>query len=331
MRPVRVTALATGLVAVPLLAVLAFAQSSLDDVTDDHAANPIAAQVEEPVALEHSATDTDQAVAEETVAESEDENNESAQTATDENGEALALLEGEEGEEQEPEEPPAPVWVPNMDLDLEMSRPGDPEAGQAKTQLCAACHGIDGNSVVDMYPRLAGQSERYIAQQLMLIASGQRSEGLVVTMLPFVEGLSEQDMRDIGAYFASQTSGAGVADDAVVEEGTYAGLKFYEIGQKIYRGGDPARGVPACLACHGPSGAGNPGPPYPSIGGQHATYVAQRLQHYQAGKSQEEDPAQFQIMAAVTHSLTEQEIQALASYIQGLHDRADEVEVAAAP
>jgi len=328
MRPVRVTALTTGLVAVPLLAVLAFAQSSPDDVID-HAANPIAAQVE-PAALDidHSATDTDPAVAEE--AESDDENNESAQTATDENGEALALLEGEEGEE-EPQEPPAPVWMPNMDLDLEMARPGDPEAGQAKTQLCAACHGIDGNSVVDMYPRLAGQSERYIAQQLMLIASGQRSEGLVVTMLPFVEGLSEQDMRDIGAYFASQTSGAGVADDAVVEEGTYAGLKFYEIGQKIYRGGDPARGVPACLACHGPSGAGNPGPPYPSIGGQHATYVAQRLQHYQAGKSQEEDPAQFQIMSAVTHSLTEQEIQALASYIQGLHDRADEVEVAAAP
>jgi len=326
MRPVRVTALTAGLVAVPLLAVLAFAQTSPDDVID----NAVSAQVEQTaVDPTQSQSNTDEATSEtseELTAESDDET--LAEPATDENGQAI--VDGEEGE-QEAVEPPAPVWVPNTDLDLEMARPGDPEAGQAKTQLCAACHGIDGNSVVDMYPRLAGQSERYIAQQLMLIASGQRTEGLVVTMLPFVEGISEQDMRDMGAYFASQTSGAGVADDTVVEEGTYAGMKFYEIGQQIYRGGDPARGVPACLACHGPSGAGNPGPPYPSIGGQHATYVAQRLQHYQAGKTQEDDPAQFHIMAAVTHSLTEQEIQALASYIQGLHDRADEVEVTSVP
>jgi len=320
MRPVRVTALITGFIAVPLLAVLAFAQSSPEEVIDNAPIEEVSEQVEQTD--ENALSD----VSDELTTASEAD--ESAEAATDENGEAV--LEGEEGE-QEAEEPPAPVWVPNMDLDLEVARPGDPEAGQAKTQLCAACHGIDGNSVVDMYPRLAGQSERYIAHQLMLIASGQRSEGLVVTMLPFVEGLTEQDMRDIGAYFASQTSGAGVADDALVEEGAYAGMKFYEIGQQIYRGGDPARGVPACLACHGPSGAGNPGPPYPSIGGQHATYVAQRLQHYQAGKSQEENPAQFHIMASVTQSLTEQEIQALASYIQGLHDRADEVEVAAAP
>jgi len=320
MRPVRVTALITGFIAVPLLAVLAFAQNSPEEVIDNAPIEEVSEQVEQTD--EHALSD----VSDELTTASEAD--ESAEAATDENGEAV--LEGEEGE-QEAEEPPAPAWVPNMDLDLEVARPGDPEAGQAKTQLCAACHGIDGNSVVDMYPRLAGQSERYIAHQLMLIASGQRSEGLVVTMLPFVEGLTEQDMRDIGAYFASQTSGAGVADDALVEEGTYAGMKFYEIGQQIYRGGDPARGVPACLACHGPSGAGNPGPPYPSIGGQHATYVAQRLQHYQAGKSQEENPAQFHIMASVTQSLTDQEIQALASYIQGLHDRADEVEVAAAP
>jgi len=330
MRPVRVTALTAGLVAVPLLAVLAFAQNSPEDVSDnDNPENHIAVPVETVVSDENNTDEASVSDAFESSVESELDasSDRSEALVTDENGEALI---GEEGEEV-PEEPPAPVWVPNMDLDLEVARPGDPEAGQTKTQLCAACHGIDGNSVVDMYPRLAGQSERYIAQQLMLIASGQRSEGLVVTMLPFVEGLTEQDMRDIGAYFSSQTGGAGVADDALVEEGPYAGMKFYEIGQQIYRGGDPARGIPACLACHGPSGAGNPGPPYPSIGGQHATYVAQRLQHYQAGQSQEENPAQFHIMATVTHSLTEQEIQALASYIQGLHDRADEVDVAAAP
>ena len=89
-------------------------------------------------------------------------------------------------------------------------------------------------------------------------------------------------------------------------------------------------GIPACLACHGPAGAGNPGPSYPRIGGQHAGYVAQRLQRYQSGQTGETDTAQFDIMAQISKSLTEQEIQALASYMQGLHPRADDA-VAAAP
>src|SRR5690606_1231988 len=144
---------------------------------------------------------------------------------------------------------------------------------------------------------------------------------MVAVMLPFVEGMTPQDMRDLGAYFATQKSGAGVADDAEVTDGTYAGMKFYEIGQALYRGGDAKRGIPACMACHGPNGAGNPGPAYPHIGGQHAAYTAQRLQHYQAGQTQETDPTHFRIMEQVTHSLTEQEIQALSSYVQGLHAR----------
>lgn len=108
-------------------------------------------------------------------------------------------------------------------------------------------------------------------------------------------------------------------------EGPYAGKKFYEIGQQLYRGGDAERGIPACMACHGPTGAGNPGPAYPHIGGQHAAYVARRLQEYQAGTTQETDKAHFQIMATIAKQLTEQEIQALGSYLQGLHNRADDV------
>jgi len=227
-----------------------------------------------------------------------------------------------------PEE--AQVQVAPLEIDLSKALPGDAAAGEQKAQVCAACHGADGNSAIEMYPRLAGQSERYIAQQLALIASGQRTEGMVAVMLPFVEGMTPQDMRDLGAYFATQKSGAGVADDAEVADGTYAGMKFYEIGQALYRGGDAKRGIPACMACHGPNGAGNPGPAYPHIGGQHAAYTAQRLQHYQAGQTQETDPAHFRIMEQVTHSLTEQEIQALSSYVQGLHARADDVDAAPA-
>ena len=227
-----------------------------------------------------------------------------------------------------PEE--AQVQVAPLEIDLGKTLPGDASAGEQKAQPCAACHGADGNSAVEMYPRLAGQSERYIAQQLALIASGQRTEGMVAVMQPFVQDLTPQDMRDLGAYFAAQKAGAGVADDADVSDGPYAGMKFYEIGQRLYRGGDASRGIPACMACHGPSGAGNPGPAYPHIGGQHAAYTVQRLQHYQSGQTQETDPAHFRIMEQVTHSLTEQEIQALASYVQGLHAQADDAEAAPA-
>ncbi|MGE8282200.1 MAG: c-type cytochrome [Stenotrophomonas sp.] len=223
----------------------------------------------------------------------------------------------------------APVQTASLEVDFSKTKPGDAEAGQAKASTCAACHGADGNSPVEIYPRLAGQSERYIAKEIALIANGQRNEGAVAAMLPFVQGLTPQDMRDIGAYFATQKAGAGVADDAAVGEGPYAGMKFFEVGQKLYRGGDASRGIPACMACHGPAGAGNPGPPYPHIGGQHSGYVAQRLQRYKAGQTGESDASQFKIMAQVSHALSDQEIQALASYVQGLHDRADDAKVVA--
>ena len=146
---------------------------------------------------------------------------------------------------------------------------------------------------IPQYPRIAGQSERYVAHQMALIASGQRG-GMAVAMVPFVQDLTPQDMRDIGAYFATQKAGAGLADDGLIADGAYKGMKFYEVGQQLYRGGDAARGIPACMACHGPSGAGNPGPAYPHVGGQHQDYVARRLQEYRTGTSTEKDPAPVQ-------------------------------------
>ncbi|XQA62068.1 c-type cytochrome [Xanthomonas sacchari] len=224
----------------------------------------------------------------------------------------------------------APVRTTPLEGDIGKAAWGDPKAGQAKAAACAACHGADGNPAIAMYPRIAGQVERYSARQMALIAHGERTSGAVAAMVPFVQPLSAQDMRDIGAYFATQKAGAGIADDAVIADGPYAGMKFYEVGQQMYRGGDATRGIPACMACHGPAGAGNPGPAYPHLGGQHADYVARRLQEYQAGTTQERDPTMFKIMAQVAKPLTDQEIKALGSYLQGLHDRADDAAAAQA-
>ncbi len=217
----------------------------------------------------------------------------------------------------------APVEAVPLDVsavsELAKAKGGDATAGAAKAAACAACHGLDGNATdPTLYPRLAGQSERYTAHQLALFKSGERVNAI---MYPFAAMLSAQDMRDIGAHFAAQTSGAGIADDAVIASGPNKGMKFYEVGQKLFRGGDASRGIPACMACHGPSGAGNPGPAYPHVGGQQSWYTARRLQEYRAGTTAERDPALFNVMATVAKPLTDEEIQSLSSYMQGLHAR----------
>jgi cytochrome c553 len=211
-------------------------------------------------------------------------------------------------------------------VDLGTTHWGDPATGEALSSACIACHNGDGNSVVDAYPRTAGQSERYMARQISLIASGQRTSGAVIAMVPFVNALGAQDMRDLGAYFSRQTGHAGTADETLITgKGPYEGMKFYEIGQRLYRGGDRTRDIPACIACHGPSGGGNPGAAYPRVGGQHAPYVVQRLQEYRTGVTEEKDPSYFNIMSQIAHGLTDQEIDALASYLQGLHSAQDDI------
>ncbi|QOW19274.1 cytochrome c4 [Lysobacter ciconiae] len=227
---------------------------------------------------------------------------------------------------------PVPDAAPVETSPLEPAAPehatwGDAQNGQTLAGTCAACHGLDGNSEIPMYPRLAGQSERYTAHQLALFKSGERNDGMAAVMKPFADMLSAQDAHDLGAYFATQKSGAGVADDTLVTSGPYADKKFYEIGEKLFRGGDPARGIPACMACHGPAGSGNPGPAYPHVGGQHADYAKQRLELYRAGTTSRTDPRLFNIMASIAKPLTDEEIGSLASYMQGLHPTADDIGV----
>jgi cytochrome c553 len=217
-----------------------------------------------------------------------------------------------------PEQAPAPVVA--LEADNTPATWGDATAGAGKAAACAACHGLDGNSADPQYPKLAGQHERYIARQLALFKSGERENAI---MLGFAATLSAQDMRDIGAYFATQKVVPGVADDSAIAEGPNQGRKFYEVGEKLFRAGKSDGSVPACQACHGPTGTGNPGPAWPSLGGQHAGYTATALTAFRDGKVWGKDANANAIMAGVAANLSDEEIQGLATYIEGLHNVAD--------
>ncbi len=182
---------------------------------------------------------------------------------------------------------------------------GDAEVGKTKAIICGSCHGVDGNSTFGEWPKLAGQHEQYIVRQVKLFKSGNRESAV---MAPMIVNVTEQDAADIGAYFAQQTIKPGTADESVVA-----------VGEAIYRGGKAADGVPACLACHGPTGRGNPGAGYPSIGGQHATYTTAKLKEFAGGKVWGEGDDANAIMATIASRLDEQELIALASYLEGLH------------
>lgn len=207
----------------------------------------------------------------------------------------------------------APV---NVVVDTGPATAGDPKAGQAKAGACAACHGLDGNSSLAIYPKIAGQHETYLWRQLHLFQNGGRDNAV---MLGMAAALTQQDMRDIGAYFSTQKITAGVADDAIVSAGPFAGQKFFVAGEKIYRGGKPGTSVPACMACHGPAGAGVPGPSYPAIGGQHAEYTAAKLTAFRDGTVWGKDKEANVIMSQAAKGLSDEEILSLASFLQGLH------------
>ena len=207
----------------------------------------------------------------------------------------------------------APQAAPVAAATAAPAKPGTAEAGAAKTVACAACHGIDGNSTDPQYPKIAGQHERYIARQLALFKSGERVNPV---MQPMAAPLADQDMRDIGAYFSGQKATPGVADDSKVgdTEESYA-----QRGERLYRGGNKDQKLPACMACHGPTGRGNPGPPYPSIAGQHANYTKDLLKRFRSGTSFGTGERANTVMVEVAASLSDQDIEALASYIEGLH------------
>ena len=180
---------------------------------------------------------------------------------------------------------------------------GSISAGQTKSATCGACHGATGNSVTPAWPSLASQSESYTVRQLQAYRDQERQD---VGMQQFAATLSEQDMHDIGAYYASQ---------ALLPKG--ADPELVGLGEQIYRGGVPERGIAACIACHGPAGHGNPLAAFPRINGQHSAYLLATLQAYAAGV-RTSDADKDQMMRNVAELLLEDEMRALASYIQGL-------------
>lgn len=180
---------------------------------------------------------------------------------------------------------------------------GDAEAGKAKAATCTACHGPNGNSSNPAWPKLAGQGAAYVYQQLQAFKDGSRNNPIMAGQ---VANLSDQDMKDLAAYYAAQTAVTGAASEALAPA-----------GEALYRGGNPKAGVPACLGCHGPAGEGNAAAAYPRVAGQHADYSAAQLRAYRDGQRKGTDKATM--MSQVAAKLTDDEIAALASYLSGLH------------
>jgi cytochrome c553 len=180
---------------------------------------------------------------------------------------------------------------------------GDAEAGKAKAVTCGACHGADGNSVNPVWPSLAGQHATYMFEQLQAFKNGTRSEPL---MLGQVMMLNDDDMRNLAVYYAGLPAAAkAVANPATVDRGT-----------RIYRGGDRENDTAACIACHGPTGRGNPAASYPSLKGQYATYNAAQLRAYASGVRKSDGPTR--VMRDIAATLSEEDILAVSSYVQGL-------------
>ena len=182
---------------------------------------------------------------------------------------------------------------------------GDAAAGQAKSAICAACHGADGNSVVPNWPKIAGQHPQYLERQMKLIRDGARP---VPEMQAIVGSFTDQDFADLAAFYAAGTPSGGVADESLVA-----------VGKRIYQAGNPDSNVPACMACHGPAGEGNPLAGYPALSGQHSVYTEKMLTQFRSGQTWGEDDALSKVMTGAASALTDEEIKAVASYIQGLY------------
>lgn len=178
---------------------------------------------------------------------------------------------------------------------------GDPAKGQATAAMCAGCHGPDGNSLAPVNPSLAGQHKGYIVKQLTQFKAGVRANPIMNGM---AAPLSEEDMHNVAAWFSSQTLKPAVAKDE----------KLALQGQKLWRGGDQQKGIPACAGCHGPAGAGLPAQ-YPRLAGQFPEYTEAQLKAFRTGE-RANDPEKM--MQAIAAKMSDNEIRAVAEYAAGL-------------
>lgn len=182
---------------------------------------------------------------------------------------------------------------------------GDADAGRELSGTCITCHGEDGNSVIGIYPKLAGQNEKYLLRMLHAIKDGKSPAPLMAGQL---DDMSDRDLEDIAAWYASQRMSGGAAKADLVE-----------LGEAIYHGGRPERQVAACAACHSPTGSGNAPAGYPRVAGQQAEYLSKRLLKYRDGTGVYDERSQ--IMRDIAARLSPEEIEAVSSYMQGLRVR----------
>ncbi len=185
---------------------------------------------------------------------------------------------------------------------------GNAEAGQGKAAVCGGCHGVDGNSMIPSFPKLAGQGELYLTKQLIDIRDGARS---VPQMSGILTGRTDQDLADLAAYYSAQKVTIGATDPELLD-----------LGRQIYRAGIAAKGVAACSACHSPTGAGNAQAAFPALSGQHADYVIAQLKAY---RTETRTNGQAMMMQQVAALMSDKEIEAVASYVQGLSEQVHEV------
>lgn len=181
---------------------------------------------------------------------------------------------------------------------------GDPEAGESMSRTCAGCHGPDGNSPQGQWPNIAGQHAGYLFDQLRSFKAGEARSN--PQMAGIVSGLSEDDMRNLAAFYSTQPRRImGAADADLVER-----------GRRIYLGGIPDKGVTACAACHGPQGKGNPAARYPAVGGQWSQYLVQQLEQFRTGARANDPNA---MMRSLAEDMSDHEIRAVAEYMAGLN------------
>lgn len=195
------------------------------------------------------------------------------------------------------------VIVAGLAGSMGASAAGNVEAGKAASATCAGCHGVDGNSMLANFPKLAGQGEKYLLKQMNDIKSGKRP---VVEMTGLLDTMSAQDLENVAAYFAAQTGTPGQAKADLVEK-----------GEVLYRKGNPATSMAACTACHGPAGAGIDLAAFPALAGQHADYIAAQLKKFRSGERSNDGDTRM--MRDVAARMNDKEIEAVASYISGLY------------
>lgn len=179
---------------------------------------------------------------------------------------------------------------------------GNPSAGSEKAQTCVACHGQQGISSAPTFPNLAGQQPSYLAKQITEIRDGER---VVPQMAGIVDGLSDQDIADLAAYFANQDPNLGQADPDLAQRGS-----------ELYRAGSLAKGIPACMGCHTPTGDGINTAKYPALSGQQPQYTVSTLQDFANGERSNDPNA---IMQGIASKMSDADMEAVANYVYGLH------------